>query len=278
MSRGQYDEFSCVRIAYDPRLDAIREYRHSGNAVNELEDLAEGIDVAYPDENRLDALRKAIAAFSADARDVREAAQIENSWLDQVIAAEGDVISLLNREIGEESERLKTQAELREEQEYCRTAIENSSHRIRVREQGTELVDGAIKRLAQKFNREMRELTAETLPLFTEDRYQHIKLDDKLAVKVFSKDKGDFVSFDEISSGTQRQVMLAIRLSMSQLLARSTVGGAQFVFLDEPFAFFDEERTQHALQTLPKLAALPQKPASFPRGMICKLSWTRPLA
>ena len=31
------------------------------------------------------------------------------------------------------------------------------------------------------------------------------------------------------------------------------------VFLDEPFAFFDEERTQHALQTLPKLAALPQK-------------------
>ena len=105
----------------------------------------------------------------------------------------------------------------------------------------------------------MRELTAETLPLFTEDRYQHIKLDDELAVKVFSKDKGDFVSFDEISSGTQRQVMLAIRLSMSQLLARSTVGGAQFVFLDEPFAFFDEERTQHALQTLPKLAALPQK-------------------
>ena len=25
MSRDQYDEFSCGRIAYDPRLDAIRE-------------------------------------------------------------------------------------------------------------------------------------------------------------------------------------------------------------------------------------------------------------
>jgi hypothetical protein len=25
MSRGQFDEFSCVRIAYDSRLDAIRE-------------------------------------------------------------------------------------------------------------------------------------------------------------------------------------------------------------------------------------------------------------
>ena len=25
MSRGQYDEFSCVRIAYDSRLDEIRE-------------------------------------------------------------------------------------------------------------------------------------------------------------------------------------------------------------------------------------------------------------
>ena len=61
------------------RLDAIREYRHSGAAVNELEDLAEGIEVAYPDENRLDALRNMIATFSAEPRDVREAAQIENS-------------------------------------------------------------------------------------------------------------------------------------------------------------------------------------------------------
>ena len=113
------------------------------------------------------------------------------------------------------------------------------------------------------------QLTAETLPLFTEDRYQHIQLDEDLVVRVFSKDKGDFVEFDEISSGTQRQVMLAIRLSMSQLLARNTVDGPQFVFLDEPFAFFDEERTRHALETLPKMTGLPQKwlvAQDFPDG------------
>ena len=241
------------------KLDGVREYRHSGDAVNELEDLAEGVQIDYPDEGRLDALRSTIAAFSASPKDVREAAQIENSWLDQVIAAEGDVISLLNQEIDTESGRLDVQRRLVEEQERYRQSIEESGHRIQVRERATDLVNGSIKRMAQNFNRDLRELTAETLPLFTEDRYQHIQLDDKLEVRVFSRDKGDFVDFDEISSGTQRQVMLAVRLSMSQLLARNTVGGAQFVFLDEPFAFFDEERTRHALQTLPKMTGLPQK-------------------
>lgn len=261
--RGEADD-------YLEKLDAVREYRHSGEAVHALEDLAEGIDITYPDEGRLDALRAAIAAFSADAKDVREIAQIESSWLDQVIAAEGDIIELVDREIGEETGRLGTRNSLREEQERYRRSIEESGHRIRVRERATELVEGAVKRLAQNFNRDIRELTAESLPLFTEGRYQHIQLDQDLVVRVFSKDKGDFVEFDEISSGTQRQVMLALRLSMSQLLARNTVDGPQFVFLDEPFAFFDEERTRHALETLPKMTGLPQKwlvAQHFPEGV-----------
>ncbi len=241
------------------KLDELRDYRHSGEAVNELEDLAEGVQIDYPDEGRLDALRASIVAYNADPNDVREEAQIENSWLDQIIAAEGDVIALLDQEIGQENERLEMQQRLIEEQERYRHSIEQSGERIRVRELGTKLLNGSIKRMAHNFNRDLRELTADSLPLFTEDRYQHIQLDDNLEVRVFSNDKGDFVDFDEISSGTQRQVMLAVRLSMSQLLARNTVGGAQFAFLDEPFAFFDEERTRHALQTLPKMTGLPQK-------------------
>lgn len=61
------------------------------------------------------------------------------------------------------------------------------------------------------------------------------------------------MDLEEISSGTQRQIMLAVRLALSQALIKRTEGGRQFVFLDEPFAFFDQERTRNTLRMLPKL-------------------------
>jgi len=62
------------------------------------------------------------------------------------------------------------------------------------------------------------------------------------------------MDLDEISSGTQRQIMLAVRLALSQELVNTTGGGDQFIFLDEPFAFFDQTRTQNAMAILPKLS------------------------
>jgi exonuclease SbcC len=62
------------------------------------------------------------------------------------------------------------------------------------------------------------------------------------------------MDLDEISSGTQRQIMLALRLALSQELVNSAVLGSQFVFLDEPFAFFDDERTRTSLKVLPQIS------------------------
>ena len=61
------------------------------------------------------------------------------------------------------------------------------------------------------------------------------------------------MELEEVSSGTQRQIMLALRLALSKKLLSRTVKGRQFAFLDEPFAFFDEERTCRALQALTDL-------------------------
>jgi exonuclease SbcC len=93
-----------------------------------------------------------------------------------------------------------------------------------------------------------------TLPLFTEGRYEHLQIDEDLTVRAFSNEKRDFINLEEISSGTQRQIMLAVRLALSQELVNRTGIGRQFLFLDEPFAFFDQERTQSALNVLPKLS------------------------
>jgi exonuclease SbcC len=63
------------------------------------------------------------------------------------------------------------------------------------------------------------------------------------------------MQLEEISSGTQRQIMLAVRLALSQQFINTTLGCRQFIFLDEPFAFFDEARTLSALRALPQLSA-----------------------
>ena len=55
------------------------------------------------------------------------------------------------------------------------------------------------------------------------------------------------------SSDAQRRRLLDIVVRESQRLDR-TVKGQQFVFLDEPFAFFDEARTRRALAELPGLS------------------------
>lgn len=125
--------------------------------------------------------------------------------------------------------------------------------RIALRERALELLNGALRELSQRFNRELGDSVRKTLPVFTDNNYEHLQIDDDLSVRVFSGQKRDFMDLDEVSSGTQRQIMLAIRLALSQALIQRTEGGAQFVFLDEPFAFFDQERTRNALHSLPRL-------------------------
>ena len=134
------------------------------------------------------------------------------------------------------------------------TAMESHQQRIGVRDKAIALLNGASQQISHRFNRDVRNLVGKTLPLFTDGRYEHLQIDTNLNVRVFSADKRDFMDLDEISSGTQRQIMLALRLALSQQLLDRTVKGQQFVFLDEPFAFFDEARTRRALAELPGLS------------------------
>lgn len=149
--------------------------------------------------------------------------------------------------------------------------VEGHRHRIRMRELGENLVDGALRQLSNNFTGNLRGLAGVTLPLFTENRYQHLMVDEDLRVRLFSNDKRDYMDMDEVSTGTQRQVLLALRLALAQELINRVEAGPQFVFLDEPFAFFDETRLRSALDILPRLSRdIPQvfvTSQEFPEGV-----------
>ncbi len=213
-----------------------------------------GDEPPRPDEARYARLLPRIEAVEADPEEVRELVEAELAWLEHQVARKEARLEELGQQIDQELERVQQMARLSE----VIDGLERKEAEIRAsqekRRKAIELLEGAAADFSNEFNKEIREMVARTLPVFTQGRYEHLRIDPDLTVKVFSSDKHDFMDLDEVSSGTQRQIMLALRLALSQKLLNRKVKGAQFAFLDEPFAFFDEERTRYALKALSGLS------------------------
>lgn len=206
-----------------------------------------------PAESEYGALRDALQRDDATERAVRDYGARESAWLCYVAERLGDQAEALQGDVEDEEARLKEASDLSEVLDGLAGKREEVEERINDRRRGLELLNGAIDHLSNNFNRDVKDLVGRMLPLFTDGRYEHLQIDEGLKVRVFSSEKRDFMDLEEVSSGTQRQVMLALRLALSQKLLSRTVKGRQFVFLDEPFAFFDQERTRRALQALADL-------------------------
>lgn len=159
--------------------------------------------------------------------------------------------SVLHDAIEAEMARTDEAGKLRKERNQVEKSIKNHSRNIKVNDQAIQLLKVSAKQFSEQFNAIITENSSRILPHFTNGRYKQIKIDDTIQVKIFSNEKDDFIDFNEVSSGTQRQIMLSLRFAMSEQLAINTDNQHQFILLDEPFAFFDHARTVETLTTLP---------------------------
>ena len=199
-------------------------------------------------------LSQRISDWQATIMEVRDGVGAEQAQLRQEMDVAAQRKSELDQAIALEQVRLDKAEQLRDMQGEIRERIAEKERHSEICSLADELVEGATREVSYQFNRKLRGLVGKTLPLFTENRYEHLQIEDDLTVRAFSSEKRDFMDLEEISSGTQRQIMLAVRLALSQELVERTVKGSQFLFLDEPFAFFDERRTRSALTVLPTLS------------------------
>jgi exonuclease SbcC len=163
-------------------------------------------------------------------------------------------LATLDTAISEEQARLRHSEEIHKIKNDLNKKVRHQLDLIHIHETGVSLLDSAAHHLSHRFNQSILSHAGKALPLFTQNRYEHLKIDENLTIRVFSSTKHDFMDFEEISSGTQRQIMLSLRLAMSQELIRAIDGGKQFIFFDEPFAFFDQERIRQSLEALPKIS------------------------
>lgn len=207
-----------------------------------------------PEEGAYARLLPRVEAIEATPEELHRYLDAELAWLQHELARKELALENLDQAVDQEIERVQQMARLEEVIEGLLKKEEELRAGQERRRKAIELLEGAASDLSNDFNREIREMVARTLPIFTQGRYQHLRIDPDFTVKVFSADKHDFMELDEVSSGTQRQIMLALRLALSQKLLNRKVKGEQFAFLDEPFAFFDEERTRYALNTLSGLS------------------------
>jgi len=176
-----------------------------------------------------------------------------SQWLQKRVEGHNQNGAQLDQAIGVEEERLAQNKRLESLSLELNDKISANKTAIQTRELAIDLLSKAIRHLGHNFNRDIRDKVSGILPKFTEGRYEHLQIEKDLSVSVFSSEKRDFIGLDEISSGTSRQIMLSLRLALAQSLVQRMSSGLQFLFLDEPFAFFDAERTRLTLKMLPNL-------------------------
>lgn len=164
------------------------------------------------------------------------------------------VMHSLERDISAELSRRDKIADANQRLRALQDQLNEQQRQIAIRRMAEQLLSGCHTRLYARFNLELQHIVSKILPLLTEGRYQNLLVTKDAQLQLLSQTKGNFVGMDEISGGSYYQVWLAVRLALSHALISATNGGAQFLILDEPFAFSDNARTRCTLELLSHLS------------------------
>jgi exonuclease SbcC len=211
--------------------------------------------VDKPDPERRARLEQRVRSLEASQQEVRAAIRHESAWMERRRVALSDRCGIIGKTLENARSDREKGAECKAKAEELRRTHADQISSIATRRLACELLDGAVVRTADRFNDHLRSLMVRNLPRLTDGRYEHLHVGEDLQVRVYSNEKRNFLDLDETSSGTQRQVMLALRLALAQELVAHVARDRQFAFLDEPFAFFDDTRMRGALRMLPELSA-----------------------
>ena len=205
------------------------------------------------DTAHISQLAEKCQTFTADTSDIENTVVRLRDTLDKQTQELSTLCEPLDEQIGSEKVRSDQAGAIRSKLQILQAEAADNQSQIKTQKTGVQLLQRASDALISDFNASITSRTDETMPLFTENRYKQIKIDKSLSVQVYSDEKMDWIDFDELSSGTQRQILLAVRIAMSEQLAKNTDNNHQFIFLDEPFTYFDQDRTKAALEALPHL-------------------------
>ncbi|MGH7754908.1 MAG: ATP-binding protein, partial [Vulcanimicrobiaceae bacterium] len=121
-------------------------------------------------------------------------------------------------------------------------------------ELAAETIEKHTRDAHRKFARRLEDYAAATLARITDGRYAELRVDPStLTIKARIPETGEIVEVDRLSTGTRIQVHLIVRLAIAKMLAEGLEPLP--LVLDDPFAFWDEERIARGFPILSAAAA-----------------------
>ncbi|MGH7728868.1 MAG: ATP-binding protein, partial [Vulcanimicrobiaceae bacterium] len=106
-----------------------------------------------------------------------------------------------------------------------------------------ETIERRTREAHERFARRLEEYASRDLAAISAERYRELLVDPAtLAIRV--RRDGGIAELDELSTGTREQAALAVRLSMARMFAEGLETAP--ILLDDPFAFWDDERVARA--------------------------------
>ena len=239
-------EVAGLRRCDDARLSLVVDQFANGPGTSLLE--AEAVSAF------ISPLQAALKTCQEDAQVIGERIKTQIQSTALTISTTQQDLTRLDQEIAREEARLNKAAQLDQQLTALEADLKTKTRQIEVRGVAQKLLAGSHGRLFGRFNLEMRHVVSKIMPQLTDGRYETMQIDKNLDLQIWSNEKGNFSGLNEISGGTYNQIMLAVRLSLSQALIASSLCGAEFIIFDEPFAFFDAQRTRKTLETLPQVS------------------------
>ena len=206
------------------------------------------------DNQRLYKLSKQTLDYSADSNEITNTVTRLRDTIELQQDELNDFHRPLEETISQEKLRSDQAGKIRSGLQTLQGQLRESHRTIQLQQTAIKLLQRASDSLITNFNCSITQRTEKTLPRFTENRYKQIRINKDLSVYVYSEDKMDWVDFDEVSAGTKRQILLAVRIAMAEQLTVNTGKDKQFLFLDEPFTYFDQDRTKSSLVALPDVS------------------------
>lgn len=146
-------------------------------------------------------------------------------------------------------EEIGTREQLEAEHARLKAQMDQMLKRYRAIELAEEVLAEESEKLRAKISPEITSRAAEYMAFLTDDRYQEIRVDERLRA---STGMGDGRMLDEqrLSSGTRDQLYLALRLAVCDTLEQTK---SVPLILDDPFITSDDARTARGIELLRRL-------------------------
>lgn len=206
--------------------------------------------VEHPDLEAVPGWIQGIGDYATRTEELVSAVEILNSGMNSRSQELGRYQQMLKADISDEQGRRTQRDRLQAALDEYDDVLEKERRDNVVYATAIELLQRDASHATQRFNALVKEHCPALLKRFTQGHYESLEIGPDFSFRVLSREKGDFLDFNEISAGTQRQLALAMQLALASALADATQADKHLLFLDEPFAFFDPERAFTTLQSL----------------------------